>query len=444
MAKYKKYDKYKNSGIEWIAEIPNDWAISKLKYISNITRGAILRPVDEPSYYDENGIWTYLNIADVTSCNKYLNFGELKLSKLGSSKSARVEKGNLILTASATIGKPIINNIDVCIHDGFIAFKKSKVNINYLFYFLKNRVLYDNMGKSNTQKNIYLDEVKDIFISIPGEIEQKQISDFLDKKTSEIDTLIADKEKIITLLKEKRQAIITEAVTKGLNPNFKMKDSGVEWIGEIPKHWEKTKMKYISNQIIDGTHSTPNYIDKGIPFLRVTDITTAKNTSINLKNVKYISKEEHYELIKRCHPKKGDLLVSKNGTIGIPKVVDWEFQFSIFVSLCLIKLKKSIVNSCYCSYIFESNLVDEQIANGGKKSTIVNLHLDKIKEFIIFLPPMQEQLYIVEYLKEKTKQFDDLILLTNQQIEKLKEYRQSIISEAITGKIDVRDYYKEA
>jgi type I restriction enzyme S subunit len=150
----------KDSGIEWIGEIPEHWVLKRLKDVASITRGAILRPVNEPSYFDKNGQWHYLNISDVTKCDKYLYTAKLRLSDLGSKKSARVEPDNIVLTASATIGKPTINKIKVCVHDGFIPFKQIKTDIDYLYYFLLNRNIYNSLGKSNTQKNIYLDEVK--------------------------------------------------------------------------------------------------------------------------------------------------------------------------------------------------------------------------------------------------------------------------------------------
>lgn len=205
--------KLKDSGIEWIGEIPEGWEIKKAKFIANIVRGAILRPVDEPSYFDENGIYTYLNISDVTKSQKYLTNGKLKLSELGSTKSLRIEPNNLLLTASATIGIPIINKIKVCIHDGFIAFKNLRIFNEYLYYLLQNKAIYGELGKSNTQKNIYLDEVKNIFLSIPKYDEQIKIVDYLDIKTSKIDNTIQKIQNKIYLMEEYKKSLIHHVVT---------------------------------------------------------------------------------------------------------------------------------------------------------------------------------------------------------------------------------------
>ena len=276
-------------------------------------------------------------------------------------------------------------------------------------------------------------------IVLPQQQKQKAIADYLDNKCNKIDQTIEKEKQVIEKLKEYKQSVITEAVTKGLNPDVKMKDSGVEWIGEIPEHWLCKKLKGITNQIIDGTHSTPNYQEDGIPFLRVTDITTddGVNQDINWDKTAYINEREHNELIKRCNPQKGDLLVSKNGTIGVPKIVDWNREFSIFVSLCLIKVKEEIsVEFLY--YYFKSSLIWTEIAIGGKTGTITNLHLDKIREFKIPLPNKDEQQQIVNYLDKKCSAIDKLISNKEKVIDKLTEYKKSLIYECVTGKREVQ------
>ena len=205
--------KMKDSGIEWLGEIPEHWEVKKLKFVSKITRGAILRPVDEPSYFDDNGEWTYLNISDATICDKYLDYGKLRLSELGSTKSARVEPNNLIITASATIGKPFINKIPVCVHDGFIPITELKVNIDFLYNYFKNPQLFNGLGKSNTQKNIYLEDVKNLIIPIPNLEEQLLIARYIEEEIIRIETLISKSLQEIELLKEYKTALISEVVT---------------------------------------------------------------------------------------------------------------------------------------------------------------------------------------------------------------------------------------
>lgn len=206
------------------------------------------------------------------------------------------------------------------------------------------------------------------------------------------------------------------------------KESGSEWVGCVPAHWLVSKLKYYANQIVDGAHFTPTYVDEGVPFLRVTDI---QSKLIDRNNIKFIPQSEHDELINRCKPKQGDLLLSKNGTIGIPKIIDWDWEFSIFVSLCLIKLKP-ILDVRFVSYFFMSHEIKEQIYGQIKQSTVINLHLDKIENFELALPLLGEQSKIANFLDHETAKIDTLIEKQQQLIKLLKEKRQAVISHAVT------------
>lgn len=276
----------------------------------------------------------------------------------------------------------------------------------------------------------------EIKVPLASHGEQKKIANFLDHETAKIDHLIEKQQQLIELLKEKHQAVISHAVTKGLDPNVPMKNSGVEWLGEVPEHWISSRLKYYTNQIVDGAHFTPTYSESGVPFLRVTDI---HNSKIDMDNIKYIPEHEHLDLIQRCKPEKGDLLLSKNGTIGIPKLVDWDWEFSIFVSICLIKFKKNL-KAEFAEYFFKSYEIQEQIFGLIKKSTVINLHLDKIENFWFSIPPLDEQIQIVEYLDNKINELNNLISKAESAIQLMQERRTALISAAVTGKIDVRNW----
>ena len=165
----------------------------------------------------------------------------------------------------------------------------------------------------------------------------------------------------------------------------------------IPEEWTINKLDKISKKIIDGTHFTPNYINKGIPFLRVVDI---QKFPLNWNTIKKISYQEHHELIKRCKPEKNDILYSKNGTIGIPRLVDWNEEFSCFVSLCLIKLKQNVMHSDFLVYFLLTNFIKKQISSKTKQLGVANLHLEEIREFRILTPPLIEQQKIASILSE--------------------------------------------
>jgi len=219
------------------------------------------------------------------------------------------------------------------------------------------------------------------------------------------------------------------------------KDSGVGWMGGIPINWRVSKLKFITNKIVDGTHITPTYVDEGIPFLRVTDL---QNKEIDLNSCKYISELEHEALTKRNKPEKGDILLSKNGTIGITKVVDWDFPFSFFVSICLIKFKFESIKPEYFGYFFQSNIVNVQIFESIKTTSVTNLHLDKINELLTFIPTISEQISIIDYLDHKTQKIDELIAKKETLIELLKEQRAAVINHAVTKGLDTHVKMKDS
>lgn len=439
--------KMKDSGVEWIGEIPEEWGITKMQCLGDYKKGPFGSAITLNMFVEksENAIKVY---EQKNAINKDAKLGHYYITEddFEKLKGFEVFEGDIIVSCAGTIGKCFI--MPSGMERGIINQALMKISLNtninkmyflYLFDVVLDKIA-DKYSNGSAIKNIPpFSILKKYKIPFPKLNEQSKISEYIDNKCTKIDQTIEKEKEVIEKLKEYKQSAITEAVTKGLNPDVKMKNSGVEWIGEIPEHWLCKKLKGITNQIIDGTHSTPNYQEDGIPFLRVTDITTddGVNQDINWDKTAYINEGEHNELIKRCNPQKGDLLVSKNGTIGVPKIVDWNREFSIFVSLCLIKVKEEIsVEFLY--YYFKSSLIWTEIAIGGKTGTITNLHLDKIREFKIPLPNKDEQQQIVNYLDKKCSAIDKLISSKEKLIEKLTEYKKSLIYECVTGKREVQ------
>lgn len=210
------------------------------------------------------------------------------------------------------------------------------------------------------------------------------------------------------------------------------KDSGFDWLGEIPEPWKIKRLKDLSKLIVDGTHFTPDYTDHGVHFLSVNDIT---RKSFDLHKSKFISYDAHRELVKRCHPKKGDILLSKNGTIGIPFVIDFDDEISIYVSLCLIKLLAS-TNSRYSYYSFLASFMFEQYNLHSKMTSVTNLHLDKLRDFYQLIPSLFEQKAIADYLDTKTAQIDRKIDLFTQKANQYGKLKQSLINETVTRGLD--------
>jgi type I restriction enzyme S subunit len=437
MSRYKRYERYKDSGVEWIGQVPNHWKVLKIKRLTRVKRGASPRPIDDPIYFDDDGEFSWVRISDVTTSKMYLNESTEKLSALGASLSIKLTPGQLFISICATVGKPCITKIKCCIHDGFVYFPDFKGDNRFLYYIFEAGEAYNGLGKLGTQLNLNTDTVGSITIGLPPLNEQIAIANFLDQKTAEIDGLIADKEKLIELLQEKRQAVITEAVTKGLNPNVRMKDSGIEWIGEIPEHWEVCGFtKYISS-IIDYRGKTPEKVDEGVFLVTAKNI---KNGRIDYSlSQEYVKSEEYEQIMRRGLPEIGDVVFTTEAPLGEVANVD---RTDVAFAQRVIKFRGKVekLDNYYLKYWIMSHGFQHDLQSYATGSTATGIKASKLSKLIILLPRLEEQKAIVNFLDQKTAEIDDLIFDIYTQIQKLKEYRQSLISEAVTGKIDVRDY----
>lgn len=429
---------YKNTGIDWLSKFPKHWRIDRIKDhfrddLKQINEKELSK-IEEVAHYsipsfDENGEPEICTGDSISSGKKVLKGIGVLYSKLNCWKprvwSYAINKDDILSVASTEfIGlRPIHDNQN---------------DLTYIQYLLCSEAFTSTVkiflkSVTNSHQRISPETFVSQNIPLPPLPEQKAIADYLDKACKRIDEIIDIKQKQLEKIEGYLGRKIDEIILRGIK-DFPKKDSRKDFIGEIPSHYKVHKLKHITKQITDGAHFTPNYLDRpsedSIPFLRVTDVQIKE---IKLKSVKYIDIEEHNELIKRCKPKKGDLLLSKNGTIGITKIVDWDWEFSIFVSLALIKPDR-LIDVEYLNYYFKSDIMAYQLHHGSKQITVTNLHLDKIREFYIVTPPIKEQQQIVEKIKlieHKVNSTKDNI---NNQITTLQAYRKSLIHECVTGK----------
>ena len=442
--RYQSYPEYKATDEVWLGNVPKHWRALKINRLTQIKRGASPRPIEDPKYFDENGEYAWVRIVDVSASETYLENSTQQLSALGASLSVKLEPNELFLSIAGTVGKPCINRIKACIHDGFVYFPELKENSKFIFYIFAAGEAYKGLGKFGTQLNLNTETVGGIKIGIPSIEEQNQIVDFLDHETAKIDTLIAKQVKLIELLKEKRQAVISHAVTHGLNPSAPMKDSGVEWLGEVPDHWGLWKFGHFAPIITCGVASTPTYVDKeeGMPFLSAQNI---QNNKLSLHKFNYIPHELHQQLTKYRKPEKGDVLVTRVGAgIGAACVVDIDMEFSIYVSLTHIRVNPEIANNRFITYFFASDYCDflnhdGTVTGGG----VGNLNVQNVVKYKVPLPSIIEQNEIVNHIEKVTKKIDSLVGKAKEAIELSQERKTALISAAVTGKIDVRNYNAE-
>ncbi|WP_129723874.1 restriction endonuclease subunit S [Xylanivirga thermophila] len=444
MRQYKKYERYKDTGVEWIGKIPEEWDLSKIKYIPKYEYKSFVDGdwIESPYITDEGirliqtgniGIGSYKEqgyryISEDTF--KDLNCTEVYPNDVLICRLAG-PVGRACLAPSLT--ERMITSVDVCILK-----PKDNIDRRYLVYILS----YDGylqeadfLARGGTRQRISRTQLGNINILLPPTDQQKSIANFLDQKTAEIDGLIADKEKLIELLQEKRQAIITETVTKGLNPNVKMKDSGIEWIGEIPEHWRLSKIKYES-LINNKTLSESTDDDYEIDYIDISSVTSIGEIdgvqSLNFKDAPSRARRILY---------KGDTIVSTVRTYlkAIAFIENAQSNLICSTGFAVLTPLSKVVPK-YLFYLMRSEKYVNEIVRRSVGVSYPAVNASDIGALECALPDRDEQMYIVEYLDNCTTQINQLVNDIQAQIQKLKEYRQSLISEAVTGKIDVREF----
>jgi type I restriction enzyme S subunit len=413
LRRFKAYPTYTHSGVEWLREIPDHWEIKKVKRLCLVRRGASPRPIEDPIYFDEEGEYAWVRIADVTASERYLEATTQRLSTLGKSKSVALEPGELFLSIAATVGKPIITKIKCCIHDGFVYFVGLREDRDYLYYLFSCGEPYSGLGKLGTQLNLNTDTVGDIYLPLPSPPEQGAIVRFLDRETARIDALVAKKEQLIALLQEKRIASITRAVTKGLDPNAPMKDSSIEWLGQIPAHWGTHRLKNLAGLRAGNT----------IPSERIEPAGDYPVFGGNgLRG--YTSSHTH----------EGDFpLVGRQGALcGCVTLASGKFWAS---EHAIVVTPSASVDPHWLAALLQAMSLNSYSQSAAQPG----LAVDTIATIPVPAPSIDEQHEIVAFLDQEAGKVDALVAKVREALDRLKELRTALISAAVTGKIDVRE-----
>lgn len=432
---YKTYDEYKESKMSWIDKIPSTWDTIKAKHCFNLSGGYAFKSDD----FTEEGI-PLVRIGDITNGTiDFNNCKRLPLEYATMMKEFLVESGDILIALTgATIGKigQVPKTNEKILLNQRVG-KLSSDSSNYYKYILSSDLIKKQINliaDGSAQENISNEDIGNFEIFDIDNGLKQQIANYLDKKTAKIDATIAKNEELIELLEEKRVALINQVVTKGLNPDVPMKDSGVEWIGEIPKHWNIINLKKCCETITDGSHFSPETTSEGKYYITVRDVS---EDSIDFDNAPKISVED-YNVLKRngCEPKKGDVLLSKDGTIGKCIIVN-DTDFVILSSLGLLR-PNNLIKSEYLRYYLLSDINMKQMYSHIRGSAIKRLTISIIKELLLIHPSLKEQEDIVNYLNPKIAKINDTINKIKYNINLLEEYKTSLIHHVVTGKIDVR------
>jgi type I restriction enzyme, S subunit len=432
----KRYHEYTDSGVEWIGQVPKEWDVSAIRRFCQVKRGASPRPIDDQKYFDDNGEFAWVRIADVSSSSKFLYQTTQTLSELGSSLSVKKYPDELFLSIAGTVGKPIIAKIKCCIHDGFVYFENLTLYHEFLYYIFFSGRPYLGLGKWGTQLNLNTDTIANIKIPVPPYNDQVLIASFLDYKTQQIDDLIAKKQKLIELLKEERTAIINQAVTKGLDTAVPLRDSGIEWLGEIPEQWDLRKIGRSFRIIGSGTTPAAGreefYENGNVPWVLTGDLND-EYLSQTSKSVTEKAFEEHSALKK--FP-AGSLVIAMYGaTIGRLSILQIEATTN---QACCVLGDSNFFNIKFLFFWFLSNRNNViSLSYGGGQP---NISQEIIRSIKVPCPSLKEQSEIVRYLDHRCNSIDISISHIEKEIQLISDYKTSLINEVVTGKIDVRNY----
>jgi len=435
---FKRYPAYKDSGVEWLGEIPGHWEVKKVKRLCLVRRGASPRPIDDPIYFDDAGEYAWVRIADVTASERYLEHTTQRLSALGKSKSVALAPGELFLSIAATVGKPVITKIKCCIHDGFVYFVGLKENREYLYYLFSCGEPYKGLGKLGTQLNLNTDTIGDIYVPLPPAREQQEIVDSVDRETTRIDALVAKNERLIELVQEKRAALITRAVTQGLDPDVGMKDSGVEWLGQIPAHWNVKRLWHLTpsdRHIMYGIVLPGPNVDEGVPIVKGGDVSD-EGLRLDRLNRTTFEIESGYV---RSRLRGGDLVFAIRGSIGEVAIVPRELEGTNLTQDAARIAYTAATHGPWLVQALRSTVVFAQLEAGALGATIRGINIRELKRASIPVPPRVEQERIAAFLDSETAKIDALVAKVRDAIDRLKEYRIALISAAVTGRIDVRE-----
>lgn len=420
---YPRYESYKDSGEGWIGQIPTHWKVKKLKHL----------------FYEKKHTPNMNLNSGAISFGKVVTKDDEKILEATKSSYQEVLSGEFLinplnLNYDLISLRIALSEIDVVVSAGYIVIKE-KARINKVFFkYLLHRydVAYMKLLGSGVRQTISFNHIANSLLIYPSLKEQLEIANFLDQKTAQIDQAVAIKEKQIALLKERKQIIIQNAVTQGLNPNAPMKDSGIDWIGQIPEHWEVKKLKFvvdINKEVVDE-NSSPNmdvsYVDIG---------------GASFENG--IEKVEHYKFKNspsraRRLANNGDTIVSTVRTyLKAIARIEREFSSCIFSTGFAVLSPLNQIDSKFLTLFAKSNAFTNQVMLYSKGMSYPAINATDLSNVYIILPAKTEQIEIVKFIEMQIQKIDQTIALQKQQIDKLKEYKTTLINSAVTGKIKI-------
>ncbi|MDR4520176.1 MAG: restriction endonuclease subunit S [Nitrosomonas sp.] len=443
---FQRYERYKDSGVEWLGEVPEHWEVKRVRHLLRQSYdGLKIGPFGSQLTSQMLASSGYRVFGQENVIANDFTLGERFISEDKFKELAvyEIKSGDILITMMGTSGRCAIapDNIETGIMDSHLLRMRVTDGVRHRFIqllidesaYIAHQIRF--LGKGSIMHGLNSSIIKELVVTTPSIVEQDRILSFLNRETTKIDELIAEQQRLVELLKEKRQAVISHAVTKGLNPEAKMKDSGIEWLGEVPEHWQIFALKRICD-VRDGTHDTPEFLDQSddcYPLITSKDLIADQ---VIFEDVKYISKKDFDNISKRSGVNRGDILMPMIGSVGGAVIVETDRQFSI-KNIALFK-KSKYFNAQWLQYLLNSRLAILQFElekSGGVQGFV---GLGALRNLYFPIPLLNEQTIIANFLKHETTKLDTLTAEAQRAIELLKERRTALISAAVTGKIDVR------
>lgn len=436
---FPKYAAYKDSGVQWLGEVPDHWFVGRTKHVCAFFTGWTPPTGNADSYI---GINPWANISDLgpkclNETSKCISDEAIRQSVMRLSKA-----GSLLFSFKLSIGQVSFAGRDLYTNEAIATFPPSdRLNLEFAYYALPLFLVKNAAENIYGAKLLNQELIRSAQLVLPDIEEQFRIATFLDRETAKIDALVAEQEKLVALLKEKRQSVISHAVTKGLDPSVPMKDSGVEWLGEVPAHWYVTPLRWLlSTPVTNGIFKKKNDFGKGVLLVNVFDIyrDDYRINYVSLDKVDCTLDEQRtYEV------SEGDLFFVRSSLkregVAVVAVAD-QIDESVVFECHLIRArpKSSKLQGRFASYVLNSAAYKARLVSLAKVTTMTTIDQEAIKSVEIVCPPIAEQRAIAQYLDDATKSFDLMTREAKSAIALLQERRTALISAAVTGQIDVR------
>ena len=431
-------EKMKPSGIAWIGDIPQDWNIKRVKYLASLKGRIGWQGLTSDEYIDE-GPYLITGIDFQNGGIDWNNCVHISEERWAEAPEIHIQNGDLLITKDGTVGKvAIVSGLEgkASLNSGVLLIRTNPdFDKRFLFWVLQSEEFWTwfrlkNAGNS-TIIHLYQGDFAEFSYTFPNVTEQRAIADFLDAQCSKIDSIIADIEKQIETLQKYKKSLITETVTRGLDRSVPMKDSGIEWIGEIPSSWKVEPIKYrvdfFNGDRGENYPSKAEMLSEGVPFINAGHLL---NDGLDMENMDYIS-EEKYKVMGGVKLRKGDILYCLRGSVGKNAILDINRGT---VASSLVALRSRSISAKFLYYSLNSHIDEVQRFLWDNGTAQPNLSAENLGKFKVCIPNRQEQDIIIEFLDEKCSVVDDIVESKTQALDTLQQHKKSLIYEYVTGK----------